>query len=142
MGKSISHNSYPIFYAGKWVIHHDISGYYEVRHCHVSFRSWIKYQMWREGGVQAKYPTFCLVLYNYKIRCQLQGQWRVVLNTSNLDDNMSAKDMSVMVNTAVNNGDVASVKKKSKNLHALVKYPWYSAFLDQCLLLIQSNMLP
>ena len=86
--------------------------------------------MWREDGVLAKHLIFCLVLYNHKIQCQLQDQGRVVLNTSNLDANMSAKDMPVMLKTAVNNGDVASVKKKSKNLHALVKYPWYSAFLD------------
>ena len=32
-----------IFSSGKWVIHHAISGYHEVRDLHVLFDSWIKY---------------------------------------------------------------------------------------------------
>ena len=76
----------------------------------MSFDSWIKYQMWREDSVSAKHPTFFLVLYNHKIQCQLQAQGRVVLNTSNLDANMSANEISIILKEAVSNDDVASVK--------------------------------
>ena len=79
------------------------------------FDTWIKYQMSRDDGFPAKHPTFCLVLNNHKIRCQLQVQGRVVFNTSNLDANMSAKELSVVLKDAVNNGGVATVKKKIKD---------------------------
>ena len=58
---------------------------------------------------------FCLVLNNHKIRCQLQAQGRVVLNTSDLDVIMSAKELYAVLKDAVNHGGVATVKKKIKD---------------------------
>ena len=101
----------PIFYNGQWVISHDITGHHNTRDKHITFDKWIQYQMWRSDGVSANHPTFCLVLYNHKIRLQLQSQGRVVLNTSNLDLNIGAGDISNILKEAVEHNDVARIKK-------------------------------
>ena len=90
----------------KWAIHHDISGYHEARDCYVTFDQWITYQIGRDDGVPAQHPTLCLVLYTHNICSQLHSQKRVVLNTSDIDANISAKNIYDMLNNAVNNHDL------------------------------------
>ena len=69
--------------------------------------------MWRGDDMPVKHPTFCLVLYNHKIRSQLHSQGRVILNTSNLDVNISAGDISKILKEAVEHNDVACIKKNA-----------------------------
>ena len=73
--------------------------------------------MWRGDGMPAKHPVFCSVLYNYKVRSQLQRQRRLFLNTSHLDVNISAGDISKILKNTVARNDVACIKKIIQRFH-------------------------
>ena len=107
----------PTYYNNEWVIHHDISWYHNARDKHITFDKWIKYQIWREDRLPSKQPTFCRVMYNHKIRSQLQSQDRVVLNTSDIDTKLSANNVSYMLTKAVNIGNVTGIQKMFQRLH-------------------------
>ena len=72
-----------------------------------------------EDDLPTKHPTFLLVLYNHKIRSQLQIQGRVALNISDLDENVTAKDLADILKDTVNTGYTAAIRKMIKRLHAL-----------------------
>ena len=57
------------------------------------------------------------VLHNYNIRSQLQSQERVILNTSDLDVNISAGYISQILKDDVTCNDVACIKKMLQRLH-------------------------
>ena len=44
-----------------------------------------------------KYPTLCLVLHNHITKLQIQGQGRIVNNTSDLGLNITANDITRML---------------------------------------------
>ena len=75
--------------------------------------------MWREYGLPAKHPAFCLVLHNYNIRCQLQGQGRIVINTSDLDLNTTAHDISLILNNDTQKKCSWNKEDVQKTLHPL-----------------------
>ena len=45
----------------------------------------MEYLMWRSDGLSTGHLTFVLVLYNHKVRDQLQKLASVCLNTENID---------------------------------------------------------
>ena len=45
----------------------------------------MEYLMWRSDGLPTSHPTFALVLYNHKIRNQLQKLGSVCLNTEDIN---------------------------------------------------------
>ena len=53
--------------------------------------------MWHEDGLPAKHPPVCLVLQSYTVRQKLQEQGRIVLNTYDLDVNVTINDISGML---------------------------------------------
>ena len=108
---------YPTYYNGQWVISHDITGHHSAREKHITFDRCIYYQMWRGDAMSVKHLPFFLVLYNYKIKSQLQSQGRVVLNISYLNVNISAGDISKILKDAVARNDVACIKKMLQRLH-------------------------
>ena len=72
----------------KWVICHDITGWLCVRENEIPTLLWYEHIIWRSDGIPAAHPTFSLVLYNHKVKNQLQKQGRFVLNMSEVDANI------------------------------------------------------
>ena len=86
----------PQFRYGKWIILHDITGCYDmdgVRDTTVRFNDWTKFMMFRSDAIPVSHPTFSLVVHNHKMKKQLQGLGRHVLNTSNMDPNITAEKL-------------------------------------------------
>ena len=86
----------PTYLDGKWVILHDITGSFTMEGTHdkhVGFKEWLTFMMFRSDGVPASHPTFSLVAHNHKMKDQLQCQGQYILNTSNMDPNISAKEV-------------------------------------------------
>ena len=49
--------------------------------------------MWRSDGLPTSHPTFALVLYNHKVRNQLQKLGSVCLNTENINPYITVPDL-------------------------------------------------
>ena len=89
----------PQYRNGKWIILHDITGCYDmdgVCDTTVCFNEWANFLMFRSDGIPVSHPTFSLVLHNHKMKKQLQGLGRHVLNTSNMDPNITADKLVEM----------------------------------------------
>lgn len=89
----------PQYRNGRWIILHDITGCFDmdgVRDTTVDFNNWMNFMMFRSDGIPASHPTFSLVTHNHKMKKQLQGQGRHVLNTSNMDPNLTAEKLVEM----------------------------------------------
>ena len=70
---------------GKQTIRHDITRFITVRERNINQNNWMEYLMWRSDGLSTGHLTFVLVLYNHKVRDQLQKLASVCLNTENID---------------------------------------------------------
>ena len=46
-----------------------------------------------DRGRAATHPTFAIVLYNHKLKCQTQRQGMYVLNTSDIDPNITMEEL-------------------------------------------------
>lgn len=76
-----------------WYIFHDITGWIGARDKPIKMTDWYQYMMWRSDGVPASHPTFSLVLYNHKVKCQVQQQGRYVVNTSQMDPTTTVSEI-------------------------------------------------
>ena len=65
----------------KWTIRYDITGSITIRERNVNQNNWMEHLMWRSDGLPTSHPTFPLVLYNHKVRNQLQKLGSICLNT-------------------------------------------------------------
>ena len=73
--------------------------------------------MWCGDGLPVKYPSFFLVLHNYNTRCQLQGQGRIVINTSDLDVDITVNNVFRMLSDDVEQQNAAGVRFFFQILH-------------------------
>ena len=53
----------------------------------------MEYFMWRSDDSPTSHPTFTLVLYNKKVRNQLQKLGSVYLNTENINPYITVHDL-------------------------------------------------
>mmetsp|Transcript_3966 Transcript_3966/g.8936 ORF Transcript_3966/g.8936 Transcript_3966/m.8936 type:complete len:729 (+) Transcript_3966:1736-3922(+) len=72
-----------------WYITHDVTAWHKPRDIRVKFNEWLEYMVWGDDGKFASHPTISLVAYNHKIRTQVNGQGRYVLNTSGIDPSIT-----------------------------------------------------
>ena len=70
---------------GKLTIRQYITGSITIRDRNVNQNDQMESLMWRSDGLLTSHPTFALVLYNHKIRNQLQKLGSVSLNTENIN---------------------------------------------------------
>ena len=93
----------------RWCILHDITGWHDARDKDVKFTTWCEYMVWRSDGRAASHPTFAIVLYNHKLKRQTQAQGRYVLNTSDIDPNVTVEELK-------NAGDDDAIQKQTENI--------------------------
>ena len=105
----------PLLHNSDWMIRRHLTKYYSVRDIIVPINKWIKYQMWCKDKLSAKHPTFFLVLHNYNGRRQLQVQCRVIINTSDLDVNITTHDISRILNDDTQQQNKVGIRKHSKD---------------------------
>ena len=77
----------------RWSIFSDITAFSCNRDKSVKKNQWYEYLMWRSDGRPAAHPVFPLVLYNHKVRDALHRQGRFVLNSSDIDVNLSLEEI-------------------------------------------------
>ena len=87
---------HPIFYKVEWVILHDITGFHLVIEQVYLLINRLDTRCGVVMDFQQKTQIF-LVLYNHNTKRQLQGQGRILINTSDLDVNITANDISRML---------------------------------------------
>ena len=91
----------PTYLNGEWVILHDYTQCFnmkQVREVTVNYKDWLQFMMFQSDGVPASHPTFSLVALNHKMKSQLQTQGHYVLNTSNMDPNITGEELLDMWN--------------------------------------------
>ena len=99
----------PEYIDGKWTIRHDITGSVTVRERNVNQNDWMIYLMWRSDGLPTSHPTFALVLYNHKVRNQLQKLGSVCLNSENINPYTTVDDLKLLW---ANDDDRKKLQKK------------------------------
>ena len=52
--------------------------------------------MWRSDGLPTSHPTFALILYNHKVRNQLQKLGMVCLNSENINPYTTVDDLKLL----------------------------------------------
>ena len=86
----------PEYIDGKWSIRHDITESITVRERNVNQNGWIEYLMWKSYSLPTSHPTFVLLLYNHKVRNQLQKHGSVYLNTENIKPYITVLDLKLL----------------------------------------------
>ena len=61
-----------VYMEGKWTIRNNITKSITIRERNVNENDWIEHLLWRSDGLSTRHPKFVLVLYNHKVRNQLQ----------------------------------------------------------------------
>ena len=77
----------------QWVILNDITGFHTNHDRNLTFEEWHRHLMWRSDGIPASHPTFSLVVYNEKLRNGLQKQGRYIINSSDIDPNLTVNQI-------------------------------------------------
>ena len=77
----------------RWSIFGDITSFSTIRDKSVKKKQWYEYLMWRSDGRPASHPVFPLVLYNHKVRDSLHRQGRFVLNSCDIDVNLTLQEI-------------------------------------------------
>ena len=75
----------PEYIEGKWTIICYITGSVTVRERNANQNDWMQYSMMRSDGLPTSHLIFALVLYNHKIRNQLQKLGSVCLHTEDIN---------------------------------------------------------
>ena len=72
--------------------------------------------MWRSYGLPTSHPTFALVLYNHKVRNQLQKLGSVCLNSKNINAYTTVDDLKLFW---ANDDDRKKLQKNCLLLHLM-----------------------
>ena len=68
-----------------WHITHNVMAWHKLRHVDVFFNEWVKHMVWNSNGSFASHPTIALLVYNIKVKNQVNKVGRYVLSMSEIE---------------------------------------------------------